>query len=150
MNVCLNEQPLPFANCIEWSNQYSCGGGIVCVTSSEREGLRRRLDFDPGWSPWRLSDERLPKVPNYGVNVHHRKAIVRFVGKKSDVFVNLSTGYGKSNGGFKGRDSLYELSSETRSEYEFEFDCVSVFLRLAVRSGLWWRRCAVRAICLAY
>ena len=28
--------------------------------------------------------------------------------------------------------------------------CVSVFLRLAVRSGLWWRRCAVRAICLAY
>ena len=25
-NVCLNEQPLPFANCVEWSNQHSRGG----------------------------------------------------------------------------------------------------------------------------
>ena len=54
--------------------------------------------------------------------MHHRKAIVQLVGKKSDVFVNLLTGYGKSNAGFKGQDSLHELSSETRSEYKFEFE----------------------------
>ena len=51
------------------------------------------------WPPvdrCKQSDESLRKLPNYGVNVHHRKAIVQFVGKKSDVFVNLPTGYGKS------------------------------------------------------
>ena len=67
--------------------------------------------------------------------MHHRKAIVQFVGKKSDVFFNLPTGYGKSNGGFKGRDSLHELSSETRPENEFEFEFGFIVIASAFTCG---------------
>ena len=31
-----------------------------------------------------------------GLNVYQREAIVQFVQKKTDVFINLPTGYGKS------------------------------------------------------
>ena len=95
------------------------------------------------------SDERLRKVPNYGVNVHHRKAIVQFVGKKSDVFINLPTGYGKSNGGFKGRDSLPELSSDTRSSLSL----ASLWLRQrfpAVSSSFELEMASVCCLCYLY
>ena len=54
------------------------------------------------------------KLPNYGVSAHQREAIAQFVGKKSDVLVNLPTGYGKSFGGFKG--------TSNKIIFEFEFD----------------------------
>ena len=98
-NVCLNEQPLLFAVIDKSQLVYHFWKAGPPVDRCEQ------------------SDECLRKLLNYGVNMHHRKAILQFVRKKSNVFVNLPIGYGKSNGDFKGRDSLHELSSETRSEY---------------------------------
>ena len=49
------------------------------------------------WSRWTLYDES--EYAKTSENANQREAIVQFVGKESDVFVNLPTGYGKSYGG---------------------------------------------------